>query len=123
MHAHELILIKMFNVIVSIFFVHSRNDYFNIYNIQRAATTKVGYSELRFSCSARCLMVLYICETFHNNISTGFQITERTRVHGRNGYVQCSEGNYSKSRQTRVNVHVFCMSSHNALRLCEVSWT
>ena len=40
---------------------------------------------------------------------------------GRNGYmyVQCSMGNNSKSRQTRVTVHVFCKSSHRALHLCE----
>ena len=37
------------------------------------------------------------------------------------GYVQCSKGNRSKSRQTRVTVHVFCKSSHSNLHLCEVS--
>ena len=69
----------------------------------------------------RCLMMLYICEKFHNHIPNGFQLAERTRVHGRNGYVQCSKGNNSKSGQTRVMVHVFCKSSHSALHLCEVS--
>ena len=34
--------------------------------------------------------------------------------------VQCSKGNNSKIRQTRVMVHMFCMSSHGALYLCEV---
>ena len=33
-------------------------------------------------------MVLYICEKFHHNILIGFQLTEWTQVHGRNGYVQ-----------------------------------
>ena len=66
-------------------------------------------------------MVLYICVRFHENISNGFQRTDQTQVHGRNGYVQCSKGNNSKSRQTKVMVHVFCMSSHGALNLCEVS--
>ena len=37
-------------------------------------------------------MVFYICEKFHNIISNGFQLTERIRVHNRNGYVQCSKG-------------------------------
>ena len=37
-------------------------------------------------------MMLYICEKFHNNISNGFQLTEQTQVHGRNGYVQYSKG-------------------------------
>ena len=66
-------------------------------------------------------MVLYICERFHENILNSFQLTERTGVHGRNDYVQCSKGNNSISRQIRVTVHLFCMSSHNALSLCEVS--
>ena len=57
---------------------------------------KVGKPELHFLCSAHCLMVLYICEKFHNNISNGYQLTERTWVQGRNGYVQCSKGNNSK---------------------------
>ena len=46
---------------------------------------KLSYGIL---CSACCLMVLYICEKFHKNILNGFQLTERTQVHGRNGYVQ-----------------------------------
>ena len=66
-------------------------------------------------------MVLYICEKFHNSISEGFQFTELTQEHGRNGYVKCSNGNNSRSRHIRVTIHVFCMLSHNALHLCEVS--
>ena len=31
---------------------------------------------------------------------------------GGNGHFQYSKGNNSKSRKTRVTVHVFCMSSH-----------
>ena len=49
-------------------------------------------------------MVLKICEKFHNNVSICFQLSEQTRVHGRNGYVQFSEGNNSKNRQTRVTI-------------------
>ena len=69
-----------------------------------------------------CLDSLYTCEKFHNNISNCFQLTEQTWVHGRNGYVQCSKGNNSKSKQTRVTVHVFRTSSRSVLHLCEVSW-
>ena len=94
---------------------------FNIYSVQRAATPKVGYPELRFLCSACCLMVYYICEIFHNNILNSFQLTEQTGVHGRNGYIRCSKGSISKSRQTKVMAHVFCKSSHSALYLCKVS--
>ena len=39
-------------------------------------------------CSACHLIVLYICVNFRENISKGFQLTEQTQVHGRNGYVQ-----------------------------------
>ena len=60
-------------------------------------------------------MVLYICEKFHNNILKSFQLTEQIPVHGRNGYLQCSKGNNSKSRQTRIMVYVFCMLSHSVL--------
>ena len=91
-----------------------------MFNVQRTITPKVGKPELQFMCSARRLVVLYICMKFPENISNGFQLTERTRVHGRNGYVQCSGCNNSKSRQTKVTVHMFCMSSHGALYLCKV---
>ena len=64
-------------------------------------------------------MALYICVKFRENITNVFRVMERTRVHGRNGYVHCSNGNNSKSRQTRVTVHMFCTSSHGALHLCE----
>ena len=80
------------------------------FNVQRAITPKVGKPELCFMCSVCRFIVLYICVKFHENISNGFQLTEQTQVHGRNGYVQCSKGNNSKSRQSRVMVHVFCMS-------------
>ena len=33
-------------------------------------------------------------------------------MYGENGHFQYSKGNNSKSRKTRVMVHVFCMSSH-----------
>ena len=66
-------------------------------------------------CSARRLMVLYICVKFRENNTNGIRVMEQTRVHGINGYVQCSKGNNFKSRQSRVMVHVFCTSSNDAL--------
>ena len=65
-------------------------------------------------------MVLHIPVRFHANISNGFQLTEQTLAHGGNGYVQHLKGNNSKSRQTRVMVHVFCTLSHGALYWLEV---
>ena len=50
-----------------------------IVNKQRAITPKVGKSELRFMFFARRLMVFNICVKFHENMSSGFKIMERTR--------------------------------------------
>ena len=65
------------------------------FNVQRAITPKVGKPELWFICSASRLIVLYIFVKFRENILKSFQLTERTRVHGRNGYVQCPKSNNS----------------------------
>ena len=92
-----------------------------MFNVQRAIIPNVGNPELRFMYSARRLIVLYICVKFPENIINDIRVMERTRVHGRIGYVQCSKGNNSKSRQTRVMVHVFCTSSDGTLHLCKVS--
>ena len=58
-----------------------------MFNVQREITPKVGKPDLRFMNSARCLIELYICVKFRANILNGFQLTERTLVHDRNGYV------------------------------------
>ena len=50
-----------------------------IVNTQRAITPKVGKPELRFMCSARWLMVFNVCVKFHENMSSGFKVMERTR--------------------------------------------
>ena len=48
-------------------------------NTQRAITPKVGKTELRFMCSARCFTVFNICVKFHENMSNGFSLMERTQ--------------------------------------------
>ena len=50
-----------------------------IVNTQRAITQKVEKPELRFLCSARRLMVFKVCVKFHENMSSGFKVMERTR--------------------------------------------
>ena len=50
-----------------------------IVNTQRAITQKIGNPELRFMCSARLLMVFNLCVKFHENMSSGFKVMERTR--------------------------------------------
>ena len=57
------------------------------FNVQRAITPKVDKSELWFMCSARRLMALYIRVKFRENMND-IRVMERTRVHGRNGYLQ-----------------------------------
>ena len=49
-------------------------------NTQRAITPKVGKPELGFMCSAHSLMVFNICVKFHENMSSGFKVMERTRI-------------------------------------------
>ena len=50
-----------------------------IINTHRAITPKVGKPELRFLCSAHCLMVFNVCMKFHENMSSSFKVMERTR--------------------------------------------
>ena len=54
----------------------------DMFNVQRAITQKVDKPELRFMCSARCLVVLYICVNFRENISDVIRVMERTRMMG-----------------------------------------
>ena len=55
-----------------------------IFNVQRAITPKVCNPKLRLMRSARRLMRLNICVKFHENILNGFEVTEWTRVCGKN---------------------------------------
>ena len=48
-------------------------------NAQRAITPKLRKLELQFMCSARPLMVFNVCVKFHENMSSGFKVMERTR--------------------------------------------
>ena len=50
-----------------------------IVNTQREITPKIENPELRFMCSARRLMVFNVCMNFHENMSSRFKVTERTR--------------------------------------------
>ena len=46
--------------------------------VQGAVTPKVGKSELYFMYSACCLMVLYTCVKFRENIRNGIRVMEQT---------------------------------------------
>ena len=79
-----------------------------IFIVQRAITPKECNPELRFLRSAGRLMVLNICVKFHENILNCFEVTEWTRVCGRNGNFQCLKDNNSKRMQSRVTVLALC---------------
>ena len=46
---------------------------------QRAISPKAGKPELRFLCSARRLFVFNVCVKFHENMSSGLKVMERTQ--------------------------------------------
>ena len=50
-----------------------------IVNTQRTITPKVGKPELRFLSYACPLIVLNVCVKFHENVSRGFNVMEKTR--------------------------------------------
>ena len=50
-----------------------------IVNTQRAITPTVGKPVLRFMCSARRIVVFNVCVKFHENMSSGIKVMERTR--------------------------------------------
>ena len=47
-------------------------------NTQREITPKVENPELQFMFSAHRLMVFNVCVKFHENMSSGFKVMERT---------------------------------------------
>ena len=49
-----------------------------IVNSQSAIPPKAGKPELRFMCSACCLMVFNMCVKFHENMSSDLKVMERT---------------------------------------------
>ena len=50
-----------------------------MFNVQRAITPKVGKPELRFKCSAHCLIDLNIVVKFCKNISNCIRVMEQTQ--------------------------------------------
>ena len=52
--------------------------------VKKAITLKECNPEIRFLPSAGCCMVLNIYVKFHGNILNDFEVTDRTRVCGKN---------------------------------------
>ena len=50
-----------------------------IVNIKRQITPKAEGPELQFLPSACCLKVFNICVKFHESMTSGFKVMERTR--------------------------------------------
>ena len=57
-----------------------------MFNVQRVVTSKVGRPELRFICSARRLIYLYICVKFSENVSDGINYGEDTNDGSADGW-------------------------------------
>ena len=108
----------------------------NLFQIKQRVITPKVKPELSILYATHHLVLIYISTKYHQNIPKGIQVTERTRSFtltlmptGSVPKTICPHPsplvggghNNSKSRQTRVMIHVFCMSSHGALHLCEVS--
>ena len=51
-----------------------------MFNVQRAITPKADKPALGFMCSACCLMMLYICVKFGENISDGIRVMEQIQM-------------------------------------------
>ena len=51
-----------------------------VFDSQRAITPKGGKRELRFMCSARRLIEIFICLKFRENISDGTRAVDRIRM-------------------------------------------
>ena len=68
-----------------------------MFNVQRAVTPK---GDISVMVHVFCMLShdAYICVKVCENITNGIRVMEQKRVHGRNGYVQCSKGNNFKSR-------------------------
>ena len=74
------ICIKFHTNISKVFKLQSGHKYITeitIFKLQRAITPKVDL----FLCSASCLMMLYICMKFHQNIWNGFQLRADTSTY------------------------------------------
>ena len=71
-------------------------------------------------CSASHLIVFNICIQFHENMSSGFKVMERTQKLLTDTHTQRKDENYIPIALhtscvggiTRITVHVFCMLSH-----------
>ena len=89
-----------------------------IFNIQRALTLKV--EKIRVKVHVFCMSShdVNICVKFHENMSRGFKVTERTQKLLTDTYTQKRKlytplhTSYAGGI-TRVTVHVFCISSHD----------
>ena len=97
--------------------VHGRNGYVqpskgNNFKSRQTKVTVNVFCTLSHSAS-------HLCEVWWKYLKPFW--TYRADMNTRQNWL-CSMFNDSKSRQIRVKVHVFCMSSLSALHLCKVLW-
>ena len=109
---------KIYQTVINLQSGHEYMMEMAMLNVQRAINPKLGKPELRFMCSACRPIVVYICMEFCEKImheryqSNGADTSTWVvyggaalyNLHGRNGYVQCSKGNNSKSRSQELRL-------------------
>ena len=95
---------------MKIFFKLQNGHKITIVEFQRRITSKMYRQEMKFLCSAPCLMMLYISTKFHENILNGIQVIERTQ----NCHCQISKGNNFKMYRQELQ---FLWSAHHLIIL------
>ena len=120
------ICMKFHEGILNVFCVTERTQpYRKIYyfQFQRAITQKICNPVI--SLSARCLMSLYICVKFQENISNVFWVTEWTQFcdrdfiwPGQKQYVSQPYGRHNDDLWLMLTVTYFAARSNSSLMLC-----
>ena len=80
-----------------------------IVNTRRAITPKVEKSELLFMCSACRLMVFNVCVKFHENMSSGFKVMERTKKLLTDTYTHTHTHTHREKTKTLYPHGILCM--------------
>ena len=97
--------------------IYYRNQYFQC---SKSHITKSRLTRNMVMCSAHPIIVLYICEKFHEISQTVFYLQSRHKH-----MVKMAIFNVQRAITPKVGkpvmVHEFCTSSHGALNFCEVS--
>ena len=111
------ICVKLHENITNGIRVMERNEYMvemAMFNVRRVITPKVDKSELRFMCSAHCLMVLYVCVKLNL-----WKCLKGYQNYGADMKLWCAEGQtdgHSKFLRVEHNTSQLFVMGHKNLR-------